>query len=114
MTLDQRLFEKMKREGECWHKADRMSHFDRCVWCNSAHIYNPDFTTPEGFFWLWERTQEKEWWEDFRKFFCKDKIRGIYLEHIQSELFPTTYVNPLKFRAALMEFWGIKENPNDT
>ena len=25
----------------------------------------PDFSTPSGFFWMWERLQEKEWFNDF-------------------------------------------------
>ena len=83
MTTDQRLFEKTKREGECWA------------------VRIPNFTTPEGFFWLWERSQEKEWGTRFMKVY--GRIHNNY------PVISISLINPLKFRAALMEFWGIKE-----
>ena len=82
---DQELFDKLKRDGECWRKdfiqeeweyytddgqqhyttidpEDGTSPYTRTI--RQGH-HNPDFSTPDGFFWLWERAQEKEWWNDF-------------------------------------------------
>ena len=73
---DQELFEKLKRDGECWITGEIIR--SRCFGkdpdtgesnsCHTTHDpadQNPDFSTPDGFFWLWERAQEKEWWNDF-------------------------------------------------
>ena len=53
---NQELFDKLKRDGDFWHVPD-------------DNIDNPDLSTPDGFFWLWERVQEREdevfSWEDF-------------------------------------------------
>ena len=49
---DQELFEKLKRDREFWHVPD-------------DNIDNPDFSTPDGFFWLWDRVWEKRMFEDF-------------------------------------------------
>jgi len=74
---DQELFEKLKRDGECWHKLPvwndtmKLPEIFRCIKCHRImndimhKPINPDFSTPDGFFWLWERAQEKEWWDDF-------------------------------------------------
>ena len=121
MTPDQQLFEKTKRHGECWHKYSHCetksniwssSSYDMCI-CGQGFLLghfkfekhvsfsNPDFTTPEGFFWLWERVREKEWW--FRFFVVYGRVRNCY------SAISISLINPLKFRAALMEFWEIKE-----
>ena len=106
MTPDQQLFEKTKRANERWHTYKKGGG-NICVCGYSTghpaqglafHIDNsnsPKFSTPEGFFWLWERAQEKEWWE-------------LYLAGKTPDII-VSLINPLKFRAALMEFWGIKE-----
>jgi len=65
---DKKLFEKLKRDGECWPNPDNLDDEGICKVCGccyEAHTSIPDFSTPEGFFWLWERAQEKEWWNDF-------------------------------------------------
>ena len=56
---DQELFDKLKRDGECWHEWKKGGYFE-----GYPNPHNPDFSTPDGFFWLWERAQEKEWWDD--------------------------------------------------
>jgi len=100
MTPDQQLFEKTKRKGECWA------------------VRIPDFTTPEGFFWLWERMSESQDWLHFWMFLY-EKVRTNYQNQDDSSFWRIHLVglvnsgkcliNPLKFRAALMEYWGIKE-----
>ncbi|KKS07450.1 MAG: hypothetical protein UU61_C0016G0019 [Parcubacteria group bacterium GW2011_GWB1_41_4] len=108
MTPDQQLFEKVKRDGECWHSFIDYNSWYACTcgygieesksaYMFSIHFKNNkiDFSTPEGFFWLWERAREKEWWE-------------LYLAGKTPDII-VSLINPLKFRASLMEFWGIKE-----
>lgn len=58
MTDAQIVFEALKRPGECWHEPAYLGDPRR-------FIHNPDFSTPEGFFWMWERLKEKEWFNDF-------------------------------------------------
>lgn len=104
MTPDQQLFEKVKRDGECWHKATQYGWCDECAkdFDNPQPDFTvPDFTTWEGFGWLWERAQEKEWWEEFQQIHCH---YGISYDDIRVNL-----INPIEFRNALMEFHGIKE-----
>ena len=124
MTSDQQLFEKVKRDGEYWHRYSHCENkniwspsYDFCV-CGQAFILgsyklpkhissiNPDFTTPKGFFWLWQRVREKEWWPRFINIY--GRIHNGY------PVISTNLINPLKFRATLMEFWEIKETPNGT
>ena len=60
------VFNLLKREGECWHEGQF-----NCKKCgydagfSAVHRSNPNFSTPEGFFWMWDRLQEKEWVGDF-------------------------------------------------
>jgi len=132
-TSDQQLFEKVKRDGECWHEWGGDLNHIVCVKCHTlfhTHIFKwvfttriPDFTTPEGFFWLWERMSEKQEWPDFWDFIY-EKAGEAYLIKTKKEMHPSMFwqiylagifmqerclINPLKFRAVLMEFWGIKE-----
>ena len=112
MTPDQQLFEKTKRANERWHTYKKGGG-NICVCGYSTghpaqglafHIDNsnsPKFSTPEGFFWLWERVKEKEWWTRF--FDVYGRIHNGY------PVINISLINPLKFRAALMEFWEIKE-----
>jgi hypothetical protein len=73
---DQELFERLKKEGECWHEWRRRqvnkpkgrSVLIECKKCGailSSTSANPDFTTWGGFGWLWDRAQEKEWWTEY-------------------------------------------------
>jgi len=71
---DKELFEKLCREGECWHEFEYLSargHTKRCVKCSALDLFdkNPDFTTWEGFGWLWERAIEKDWWKAFWRWY---------------------------------------------
>ena len=106
MTPDQQLFEKVKRDGECWHDPDVIlaeesyeGYFCPCVKCGK-NTTNPDFTTWEGFGWLWERAQERAWWHEFMK-----KSGAVYGTAISISL-----INPIRFRDSLMKFLGIKED----
>ena len=78
MTKDEFIFKKLARVGDCWHKWKRIqvkrpkgrSVTIACIYCNailSSKTANPDFTTWEGFGWMWERVIEKEWFFEFFK-----------------------------------------------
>jgi len=129
MTPDRQLFEKAKRKGECWHRyIEGGGNICVCGYSTgnpakglAFHIdnsSNPDFTTPEGFFWLWERMSESQDWLHFWMFLY-EKVRTNYQNQDDSSFWRIHLVglvnsgkcliNPLKFRAALMEYWGIKE-----
>ncbi len=76
---DQELFEKLKRDGECWHVLDpndKLAVFQGsieelyypCKHCRKdvrIWEHKPDFSTPDGFFWLWERVWEKRMFKAF-------------------------------------------------
>lgn len=50
--------------GECWHRRENVP-FGRCLRCDAPNTDNQDFFTPEGFFKLWNKIQEKEWYNKF-------------------------------------------------
>ena len=56
---DQELFEKLKRDGEVWDDGNVVRWRKLCIKCGKTMSYNPDFSTPDGFFWLWERVWER-------------------------------------------------------
>jgi hypothetical protein len=73
--MNRRVFEALKRKGECWHEevggeqgihtcSCGMRSFDYYVFL--IHLKNTDFSTWEGFGWAWERLDKKV----FIKWFC--------------------------------------------
>jgi hypothetical protein len=88
MTKDQFVFEKLKRNGEEWHYRKYMMNATH-GWnypCTCGEVFrtqgtldyhaemaNHDFTTWEGFGWMWERAKEK-----YPEFFDSDK-RGVFM-----------------------------------
>jgi len=56
--------------GECWHSFEGSITGRDCVkcgaefWANEIETANKkhNFSTPDGFFKLWEWSQEQEWW----------------------------------------------------
>ena len=83
MTDNERVFEALKRKGECWHEPSGMlwicgncktdvgwlgSNTDEAV---DVRTLNPDFSTPEDAFWILERLPE-DMYVDI------SKSRGIY------------------------------------
>jgi hypothetical protein len=74
MTIDQFITEQVL--GECWHESSGMTWI--CGNCktdigwkgsnaNSVAVktLNNDFSTPEGFFKLWNFSREQDWWSQF-------------------------------------------------
>ena len=117
MTPDRQLFEKVKRDGECWHDPDVIlaeesyeGYFCPCVKCGK-NATNPDFTTWEGFGWLWERVNEKEWWW---KYACQQIYAKVSHANLEKEDYdgniPVALIHPTKFRYSLIKFLGIKED----
>jgi len=110
MTKSKYIFEQLARPGECWHTdiATKDVHLFKCP-CGfkTADYYtfefhlennqNPDFSKPEGFFWLWERAQEKEWWVDFL-------VKTYGPEYWHSVLNLGYLVHPTRFFDALYDF----------
>jgi len=89
---DKKLFEKLKRDGECWPNPDNLDDEGICKVCGccyEAHTSIPDFSTPDGFFWLWERAQEKEWWGKFLELLIHDYC-------IAEVIHPTNFPTALK------------------
>jgi len=102
---DQELFEKLKREGECWQTGEAIKsrcfgkdpdtgESNSCISIHDPADQNPNFSTPDGFFWLWERAQEKEWWEGFAKWRCNGTVAWI----------PPYYIHPARFTEALKQY----------
>jgi len=107
---DQELFEKLKRDGECWHALELHNmEYRRCKLCSRGfstengivdsltgeHI-NPDFSTWEGFGWLWERVGEKEWFHNH--FLPAYNHCGRYGD------IAWWFINPTRFTEALKEY----------
>lgn len=60
--------------GECWHKMHYADGGWHCFTCktegcedNPYQVYhqNINFSTPDGFFKLWNWSQKQEWWDIF-------------------------------------------------
>jgi len=75
---DEELYYKLEPKG-CWHEwikyyADNLECGDICKYCGERNdpfdnwSANPDFTTWEGFGWLWGKCIEKDWWPKFIAF----------------------------------------------
>jgi len=110
---DQELFEKLKRDGECWITGEIIR--SRCFGkdpdtgesnsCHTTHDpadQNPDFSTPDGFFWLWDRAQEKDWWEMFIL-----KSNGFSLDEdddLINNCLSVDLINPTRFTEALKQY----------
>ncbi|MFA7581867.1 MAG: hypothetical protein WCX99_03045 [Candidatus Paceibacterota bacterium] len=116
MTKDQFIFEKLAREGECWHEWKQIydSGGSRCIHCGkhwplfpdqeTQRIIQrstvPDFTTWEGFGWMWERVIEKEW---FFEFFKKLPVNTFW----RAEIAQTMHLNnPIRLRDELAKYFG--------
>lgn len=54
--------------GECWHEWSGSPAFVQCNKCKMSSInpmFNLDLSTPDGFFWLWNKFKENKLWEEF-------------------------------------------------
>lgn len=110
MTLDDQknkfLTETVMKE--CWHRASHNLMGSSCVCGNifSRCPGNHDFSTPEGFFKLWNAMQKRDDFDgddnDFLPSRCPTDMP--YYSVAQTYL-----INPPVFRDAVCEFLGFKE-----
>ena len=100
---DQELFEKLKRDGECWligevirsrcfGKDPDTGESNSCTTTHDPADQNPNFATPDGFFWLWERAQERE------------IILGEMVEDRGNYFLPKELIHRTRLRDALKEY----------
>ena len=103
---DKELFEKICRDGECWHEFEfwNAGVGNVCGKCKKWFYWNekdqaklkmPDFTTWEGFGWLWERCIEKDWWRTFKNYIISGDCADVN----------ENYINPTRFVKALKEYF---------
>jgi len=78
---DEELYYKLDPDG-CWHTV--------------LLGFNPDFSTWEGFGWLWERAIKMDWWIDFKSFILVYDHRTLEVE--------LDFIYPIPFRDALKEY----------
>jgi len=113
---EQELFEKLKRDGECWHRRSGNYAFGaiQCT-CGFEFPYeapfllhcekkNPDFSTPDGFFWLWERVWERHM---FKAFLGECEISELDPHMSVETAVPVLFkhiVNPTHFTESLKEY----------
>ncbi len=61
--------------GGCWHECGETPNM-ACPKCGETSInfggwyinpvsLNIDLSTPNGFFWVWDKAKDREWWPDF-------------------------------------------------
>ena len=110
---DRELFEWLKREGECWHEIIGFRNSAIMQTCSCGRLdcgildvrhRNPDFSTPDGFFWLKDRLVEKKLWAKFC-LYCWGKLygKGVKPPVVWSGSLPEEYIHPARFTAALVE-----------
>lgn len=132
---DKELFEKVCREGECWHEFTalpehepvRLGSYGKCA-CGAVLAYNtyinyhlhhnPDFSTPDGFFLLWDYTYEREdekfSWKMFVDYCWSNAGVDIYVgdkDGVWAGL-PFKYIHRTRFTEVLKEFLSQKEQEN--
>ena len=113
--------------GECWHDWIQKTRLGsgRCICQVEGHYMayenfvfhaemNLDFSTPEGFFKLWNWAKEQEWWTIFRK----SQIHRKIVKHDRGEkdiwgLIPAELINPDTFANAIYNYLKEVKNVQD-
>jgi hypothetical protein len=114
MTRDQFLTEKVLRE--CWHEwptitQDLPSAYALCKKCyllaHNGFTYesNNNFSTPEGFFKLWDYCKEQEWWKEF----LSDYWHFTRIDHLIINNLISKLINPDTFANEIAQYRGWKE-----
>jgi hypothetical protein len=98
--------------GECWHKsAPREGDYKTALTCRLCGVVMSttnkphDFSTPDGFFWLWNKCQEQEWWTVKSPFWAGYTA---YKSHGRFKI-GEAFINPDRFADTLYQF--LKEKP---
>ena len=91
--------------GHCWHEWEMAGTevLPFCMKCSPTipiepHNYNPDLTTPDGFFWMWEEMQKRDDWLAFLACLSNRKI------DMRKNIKPFDFINPPVFRDAVYEY----------
>ena len=110
MTKNERDKLILEALGECEHNFPPISTESpfRCLKCGMLYVLcsRPDFSTPDGFFRVWNGAKEKEWWYEFLEW-CLIQIEGVITKYIFS--FPIIFINPDRFADAVAEFLEKRE-----
>jgi len=91
--------------GECWHEWGSYNSAVHTRFCNKCfadkrHGINTDFSTPDGFFKLWNWAQKQEWWLE-----SADWLNGgLNTMHVYEYL-----INPNRFAAMVYNYLREKE-----
>lgn len=102
MTRDQFLTEKVL--GDYWETCVGLYRDGKKV--KDYQEKNPNFSTPEGFFKLWNFCKEQEWWEEF----VNDVVEDISENNIGGKgqewwhRFIDYFINPDTFADAIYNF----------
>jgi len=98
--------------GGCWHECGKPPYC-ACPKCGETNTdlqgyyidpasLNIDLSTPNGFFWVWNRAKQKEWWGEF---VIKWMGTNICICGEDYHLFiDELFINPDRFADALAEF----------
>ncbi len=120
MTRDQIICEAL---GLCWHNFDNDSgstNFTLCRKCgkwkselSSERQYNPDFSTPEGFFLIMDEGPKQEWWYKFVYWMQEQdsEFLSCILPVYRCELIPKKFINSVVISNALDQF--LKERSKE-
>ncbi len=98
--------------NECWHEwgwqHDTPKGHYKCILCHEIELdkNNNDFSTPEGFFKLWNAAKEKDWWVAF---WDSDYEDSDLIQPWPKTDYMTHYIHPDRFANAVYEF--LKEFP---
>lgn len=90
---DKRLTEAM---GECWHEKKPVL-VPQCIKCFKTDYVQNDFSTPDGFFKLWNWAQGQEWWRKFQHYHEGFTVNVDYFFH-------EDIINPDRFADAVDKF----------
>ncbi len=108
MTKQEKNQYLTEQVGECWHINTPMKElpvgepFKQCPKCYHLECdwgdFNPDFSTAEGFFKLWNWAKEQEWFPDFLEYSRGEHYCGV------AGRIDWWLINPTNFANALTEF----------
>lgn len=102
--------------GECWHKGIHPLYKSQCSKCgklftSSHQVSHTNFSTPDGFFKLWNWAQEQAWWFHFGRSTLETyqelpiSITRTYVQNL---------IHPDRFANTTYEFLKEREDGKDT
>jgi hypothetical protein len=102
---DKFLTEQM---GECWHKPEDKPHFARCIYCDSVTYENTSFSTPDGFFKLWNWAQKQGWYKSLKRFVLEKRS-----DMASYQIIPDHLIHPDRFADAAYKYLKERDNEHD-